>query len=167
MQKEEFERKKELLRYNRKRFQLFFTSILHIDKKSASFLSLILLTESVLVGFGPFIIEKITSKYLMLTIIILIVLTSGFLGYAGFILLRGLHPTQVLLPEIPLESGDINEALLNEYDSLNEFITENETMLTSKSISLYKSIYLIKISIIMLFAILVLLLPYYFYTFFM
>lgn len=162
---EELERKKELLKYNRERFNLFFSLILHIDRKSASFLSLILVTESILLGFAPFLIEKINSLYLMLLIVILLVLTSAILGYASFILLRGLRPTQALLPEIPLESSNIKELYWKEYESLNDFISQNDSLLVSKAQSLYRSIKFIKISIFLICVILFTFFVFYVYYF--
>jgi hypothetical protein len=169
MNDEDLERKKELLKYNRERFNLFFQLILHVDAKSGRFLSLILVTESILITFIPFLVTRIDTiefLFLKLIIIILLIFTSVLLGYGSYILLRGLKPTQALLPELPLESPSLKELFWKEYSSINEFIYQNDSTLNSKTESLYLSIKLIKLTILFLCMILILFFLYYIYTLF-
>lgn len=142
---EDLQRRRELYEINRESYEYLFKAFLHLDSKNSNIMSIILVSETILVTLiGVVSKQEITSPFLMV-FLILISLAGSLLMIAGWFTLKNLMPETFKLPSIITPDnleGDVH------IRQIEELIRQNHLVIEERSERLDKITLLVKISIV-------------------
>lgn len=143
---------KEIVEGRKALFNYYFTLLTHIDQKISNFLSIILITESVIAAYGGAIIKWLGINRITIVPIVCLLVAGILLVISGFWIISTMKPKDIHLPNFisvfkTLEKGDFYKEQL---ERVEEAIKRDTKLLKTNAKRLKYISHLILFSIILL-----------------
>lgn len=137
--------RKELFEINRELYDLLFKTFIHLDSKNSNIMSIILVSETILVTLvGVVINQEIISNFIII-FLFFILLAGILLMIAGWLTISNLVPETFKLPSITTLDNLRGNIHISQMEDL---IRQNHLVIEKKSDRVNKVTLLIKISVV-------------------